>query len=123
VKGSVYIAIYVDDLLMAGLDHEEIKQLKAALSKRFEMTDLGECRYYLGMEIIRDRRNRTIQLSQRSYISKMLDDFGLEEIRPLATPMDTSRIEPAPKDYRASEKDCTWYARSVGSLMYLMMGT
>jgi hypothetical protein len=53
----------------------------------------------------------------------MLDDFGLGEIRPLATPMDTSRIEPAAKDYLAAEKDRTWYARAVGSLMYLMMGT
>jgi hypothetical protein len=105
VKGSVYIAIYVDDLLIAGPDLEELKGLKAALSKRFEMTDLGECRYYLGMEIIRDRRNRTIRLSQRGYISKILDDFGFGEMKPVSTPMDTSKIEPAPKDYVAAEKD------------------
>ncbi|CCE30820.1 uncharacterized protein CPUR_04669 [Claviceps purpurea 20.1] len=41
-KGNLYIAIYVDDLLIAGPSPDEIATLKAALSKRFEMEDLGE---------------------------------------------------------------------------------
>lgn len=40
-KGHVYVAIYVDDILIAGPDLDEINQLKASLVKRFEMTDLG----------------------------------------------------------------------------------
>ena len=62
-KGHVYIAVYVDDLLIAGPDKKEIQEIKDALSNRFEMTDLGPCTYYLGMSVKRDRRNRTLRLS------------------------------------------------------------
>src|SRR5438046_5186249 len=40
-KGHVYIAVYVDDLLIAGPSKTQIKEIKDALNKRFEMTDLG----------------------------------------------------------------------------------
>ena len=50
-KGHTYIAVYVDDLLIAGPSKEEIQELKNALSNRFQMTDLGPCSYYLGMAI------------------------------------------------------------------------
>jgi len=36
------------------------------------MTDMGPCQYYLGMSVIRNRQNRIIKLSQRSYINKIL---------------------------------------------------
>ena len=50
-KGHTYIAVYVDDLLIAGPSKEEIQELKNALSNRFQMTDLGPCSYYLGMAV------------------------------------------------------------------------
>ena len=64
-EGTHLHAVYVDDLLIAGPSKEEIQKLKKALSKRFDMTDLGPCSYYLGMTITRDRKNRTIRLSQK----------------------------------------------------------
>lgn len=63
-KGNIYISIYVDDLLIAGPRLDEIASLKAALSERFDMVDLGECHFYLRMQIVRDRPNRTLRLSQ-----------------------------------------------------------
>ena len=66
------IAIYVDDLLIAGASKSAIDQIKASLSERFKMTDLGACHFYLNIEVIRDRPRRTLRLSQTAYIQKVL---------------------------------------------------
>ncbi|RKL10241.1 hypothetical protein BFJ70_g16560 [Fusarium oxysporum] len=55
VKGHMFIAVYVDDLLIAGPSKDEIVAVKQALCNKFKMTDLGPCKYYLGMSVRRDR--------------------------------------------------------------------
>lgn len=55
LNGEMFIAIYVDDLLIVGPDMKKIDALKAASSDRFKMTDLGECHFYLGIRIRRHR--------------------------------------------------------------------
>jgi transposase InsO family protein len=124
-KKGVIIAIYVDDLLITGRDRKEIDLLKEALSRRFQMSDLGAVSYYLGMTITRDRSNRTLRLGQRSYITRMIRDFGMELSKEAPTPMDTasSNLVPAPKDYSASPQDIKEYQRLIGSLMYAMLGS
>ncbi|RYC77798.1 hypothetical protein BFJ63_vAg19328, partial [Fusarium oxysporum f. sp. narcissi] len=123
IRGTTYIAVYVDDLLIAGPDKEEIRQIKAALSKKFEMTDLGPCQYYLGMSVRRDRRNKAIFLSQRAYVEKVLREFDMWESKPVTTPLSTSKFQPVPDEYKASETTKLWYAKAIGSLMYAMLGT
>jgi Reverse transcriptase (RNA-dependent DNA polymerase). len=123
-KNNTFIAVYVDDLLILGPSTDEISKLKQQLSKRFEMTDLGPCKYYLGMTIRRQRSTKTLHLGQRAYIEKVLRDFDMWECKPVATPMDTTtRIQPSPADYVAEPETKQWYARAIGSLMYAMLGT
>ena len=122
VKGHVYIAVFVDDLLIMGPSTKEIQHIKDSLEKRFEMTDLGPCAYYLGMSVRRDRQNRAIFLSQRAYIEKVIRDFGMEDAKHVCTPM-SGKLEPPPDDYTCTPQDKTWYASAVGSLMYAMLGT
>jgi hypothetical protein len=62
VKKELIIAVYVNDLLVVGLDIKEIQYVKDALNQRFKMTDLGPYSYYLGMTITRDRINRILRL-------------------------------------------------------------
>lgn len=51
-KTHLIVTVYVDDLLIFGLKGSlEIKTLKVALNKRFEMTDLGPVHHFLGMKI------------------------------------------------------------------------
>jgi hypothetical protein len=88
----MYIVIYVNDLLIAGPNMGAITELKDALSKRFEMSDLGEYRYHLGMEIIRDRPQRTLRLSQKGYVTKILSDFDMQECKPNSTPMAVAHL-------------------------------
>ena len=63
-QDGIIIAIYVDNLLLTGSDINQINRLKKKLSQTFKMTNLGPCRYNLGMQITRDRSSGTIQLDQ-----------------------------------------------------------
>lgn len=52
---GIFVAIYVDDLLIFGANKTAIQELKDQLSKRFKMIGLGPVAYYLGLEVVRDR--------------------------------------------------------------------
>jgi hypothetical protein len=123
VKGTTFIAVYVDDLLIVGPDKKKIKNIKSQLSSRFKMTDLGPCEYYLGMTVRRDRTNRAIYLSQSAYIQKVLEEFDLWECSHNTTPVATSKFNPPANGYKADQELMNWYARAIGSLMYAMLGT
>ena len=125
-NSGTYIAVFVDDLLIVGPSKSDINEMKEKLNIRFHMTDLGPCHYYLGMEVSRDRQNRTIHLSQKGYIEKVLRDFSMWECKPNATPMETSTtttLEQPDDQYRAEPELLKWYQSAVGSLMYAMLGT
>ncbi|CAI7930615.1 unnamed protein product [Closterium sp. NIES-54] len=59
-----YILVYVDDLVFATADTAGLAHVKSELQKRHTCTDLGELRIYLGLQITRDRAQRTITLTQ-----------------------------------------------------------
>ena len=56
------IAIFVDDFLITGSFISEIKAAKAAFYTCFQMSDLGFCKYYLGIIVTRDCKNQILQL-------------------------------------------------------------
>ena len=76
--GHIYLLLYVDDMLIASKDKEEVKHLKSRLAEEFNMKDLGPAKKILGMEILRDRNERTLRLSQEAYVKKVLARFGME---------------------------------------------
>lgn len=122
-NGDTYLAVYVDDLLIIGPNKTKIAEVKAALSKEFKMTDLGPCKFFLGMELRRDRVNRTIYLNQHAYIKEMLVKLNLwNDTKTGAVPM-TCKLEPGPEGYTAPEEFKLKYQSTVGSLMYAMLGT
>jgi hypothetical protein len=102
---GTFIAAYVDDLLIIGPSKEEIQKVKDALNEEFQMTDLGPCQYYLGLRVRRDRRNRTIYLSQQGYLERVLKDFDMWESKPVATPLDNSRLHTAEEGYECDPED------------------
>ena len=51
----IYLLLYVDDMLIVSKNVEEIEKLKTQLNQEFEMTDLGEAKKILGIEITKDR--------------------------------------------------------------------
>jgi hypothetical protein len=116
VRSGVYIAVYVDDLLIIGPSIAEIKKIKRSLRNRFQMTDLGPCSYYLGMSIQRDRQNRILYLSQEAYIHKLLHQFQMNDCTTVTTPIDTSPMPENEPDYVCPANQRIEYQRIVGSL-------
>ena len=82
----IYLVLYVDDMLIAARNKTDIQKLKGLLSPKFEMKDLGATQKILGMEIYRDRVQKKLFLSQKSYIQKILARFGMSTAKPLSTP-------------------------------------
>lgn len=123
-NGQTYVAIYVDDLLLAGPSATEIADLKVKLNKRFQMSDLGPCSYYLGMKVTRDRPNRVLRLSQTGYIEEVLRKFDMDKCNPSKLPMDPhSKLFPTEEGETCPADRRTKYQSAVGSLMYAMLGT
>ena len=65
---------------------EEINRLKAQISRTFEMKDLGVEKHILGMEIHRDRKNGKLWLSQQKYVDKVLEKFGMNNVKHVNVP-------------------------------------
>jgi hypothetical protein len=88
VNGStIYLLLYVDDMLIVAKDKSEITKLKAHLNLEFEMKDLGAAKKILGVEIIRNRKSSMLYLSQRGYIEKVLCRFNMQDAKPVSTPL------------------------------------
>jgi hypothetical protein len=88
-SGSVmFIAIYVDDLPMAGSSLEEIVEVKALLAKRFRMKDLGPARRILGWELEYDRAAGVMTITQGGYVRSVLAEAGLSDCRAVGSPLD-----------------------------------
>ena len=80
------IALYVDDLLIACSELAHLTRVKRALTEQFEMEDLGEASFLLGIDIRRDRARRTISLGQSAYITALLERHGMSDCKPCSTP-------------------------------------
>ena len=74
----MFLVIYVDDILLIGNNKDLLSKTKNWLSERFQMKDLGDVCYVLGIQIIRDRKNRRLALSQATYVDKVLDRFAMQ---------------------------------------------
>ena len=124
----VYLLLYVDDMLIAAKSQFEIDRLKAQLSKEFEMKDLGEAKKILGMEISRDRQRGKLCLTQKQYLKKVLQHFGInDDSKPVSTPLAphlklSSQLSPKTDEEREYMAKVP-YANVVGSLMYAMVCT
>ena len=84
---GIYLLIYVDDMLIACKQKEEIEKLKVELNTEFEMKDLGAATKILGMQIIKDRDSKTLYLSQSDYVNKVLTRFNMEDSKPVTIPL------------------------------------
>lgn len=75
----IILVLYVDDILLASNDKNMLHETKNFLSTHFDMKDLGEASYVLGIEIHRDRSQRVLGLSQKTYIEKMLKRYKMDK--------------------------------------------
>ncbi|KAG8481821.1 hypothetical protein CXB51_027173 [Gossypium anomalum] len=109
------VSIYVDDLLVTGSKDVFIDEFKAQMQEAFDMTDLGTMTYFLGMEV--NQSDQGIFISQQAFALKILDKFGMQNCKPVSTPMAQSEKLSSIGDYeKVDERE---YRSLVGCLLYL----
>jgi hypothetical protein len=118
-KGKVILIFYVDDIIIAASDLDLLNSVKKSLSDRFQMKDLGELKWFLGIEF--KKTQGTIVMSQRQYCEKVLARFGMTDCKPRKTTCDDG-LDKEP-DTSARLDDPKSYREIVGSLIYAMTAT
>jgi hypothetical protein len=108
------LAVYVDDIIITGDDETEIRQVKDSLGKQFEVKDLGQLRYFLGIEIARSPKG--ILLSQRKYVLDLLSETHMLGCRSASTPIDLNHKLSVECGNPVNKER---YQRLVGRLIYL----
>lgn len=107
------LIVYVDDIILTGDDTMEMERLKKVLATEFEVKDLGQMRYFLGMEVARSKKG--ISVTQRKYILDLLTETGMLGCKPSDTPIEVGRR--SKDDEKTVERER--YQRLVGKLIYL----
>jgi Reverse transcriptase (RNA-dependent DNA polymerase) len=111
---TTMLAVYVDDMIVTSNDEKEIAQLKMRLGKEFEVKDLGQLKYFLGIEVARGAEG--IVLSQRKYVLDLLKETGMLGCKLAVTPIEQKTRLGA----EAGEPvDRERYQRLVDRLIYL----
>lgn len=87
------------------------------MQNKFKLKDLGDLKYFLGLEISRNKAG--ISVCQRKYALTLLEDTGFLGAKPCNTPMDPS-IKLNEKDGEPLQ-DVTEYRRLIGRLLYLTL--
>jgi hypothetical protein len=105
----------VDDIILAGNSLDEFQRIKQLLDTQFKIKDLGQLKYFLGIEVAHSKVGITI--CQRKYCLDLLHDTGLLGAKPAKTPLDNSvKLH---QDTTQPYKDIAGYRRLVGKLLYL----
>ncbi|XP_070053376.1 uncharacterized mitochondrial protein AtMg00810-like [Nicotiana tomentosiformis] len=111
----IFVAVYVDDVIITGTDSKEIARLKAFLDQRFRIKDLGRLHYFLGLEVL--YKPNGVLISQRKFALVLLKEYQCFDYSNVSSPLD-----PAVK-LKAQEGnlllDPTYYRKLVEKLNFL----
>jgi hypothetical protein len=109
------LLVYVDDIILTGNSLSSIESVKNFLHATFKIKDLGDLKYFLGLEV--SRSHKGIHLCQRKYALDILSETGLLAAKKCSTPM--VRDSKPLYDSSAPPHDPTAYRRIIGKLLYL----
>ncbi|GKC52442.1 uncharacterized mitochondrial protein-like protein [Tanacetum coccineum] len=111
----IIVVVYGDDLFMTRTSLDLINEFKKRMASQFEMSDLGELSYYLGIEVSQGKD--CVEIKQERYAMKILKEAGMEDcittLRPMEPGLKLSKAEDEP------EFEATQYQKMVGCLRYL----
>lgn len=112
---TVYLLVYVDDLLIGCIDEGVIDSVYHDLKKKPDLTDLGPVRHFLGLEILKQDGIYSMRLT--AYIEKLVSKLGMDKAAPVKTPMDPGYL--SSNDDSKPFEDLTAYRSLIGALLYL----
>jgi hypothetical protein len=116
----VVLAVHVDDTLIASNDMRMLNQEKQLFSQRFDMHDMGEATFILGMKIRRDREKRKLWLSQEAYIRNVIERSGMQDCKSVSTPLEPGTKLEKHEGVGVRTKE---YEALIGSLTYASVAT
>jgi hypothetical protein len=127
---KMLITTWVDDLAIAYRNQDDHDELMKGLRSVYKLTDLGELDKLIGMEITRDRANKTTKITQSAYTKKILENFlpregskwsarGTPSAPGVQLSKDMEALTPEEKTFMADKP----FRSAIGALMYLMIGT
>ncbi|GJW36533.1 retrovirus-related pol polyprotein from transposon TNT 1-94 [Tanacetum coccineum] len=109
------VQIYVDDIIFGSTNPKFSKRFEKLMHGRFEMSLMGEMKFFLGLQIHQSPRG--IFINQAKYTLEILKKHGMEKGQSIGTPMATKPKLDA--DLSGEPVDQTDYRSKIGSLMYL----
>jgi hypothetical protein len=107
--------IYVDDIIFGSTNKSSCEELSRIMIQKFEMSMMGEFKYFLGFQI-KQIQNGTF-IGQTKYIQDILNKFGMKDGKPIKTPMETNGH--LDLDTGGKSIDQKVYRSMIGSLLYL----
>lgn len=115
------VAIHVDDMAIFASSTDAATKLKGELKEIFTITDLGEARQIVGLEVTQNLEEGTLKITQTQYIKKILDRFGMSNSHPVMMPLDPNvKLIKTPENEHYNMLE---YGAAIGSLMYAAIGT
>ncbi|KAH9697694.1 Integrase catalytic domain-containing protein [Citrus sinensis] len=109
------VQIYVDDIIFGSTNELLCKDFSSCMSQEFEMSMMGELKYFLGLQIKQNEEG--IFINQAKYVKDLLKRFGYDNGTAKSTPMSTTiKLD---KYEKGKEVDIKTYRGMIGSLLYL----
>ncbi|CAM9874241.1 unnamed protein product [Choristocarpus tenellus] len=109
-------------MVITGSNANLINTTKRILQQQFEMEDLGQSEWIMGIRVVRDLTKHEIILTQELYVRSLLDRFGMANCNSSLTPADPHELSPHPESL-LSPHDTKHYQTLVGSLLCLSICT
>ena len=121
-KEVFIIAVYVDDIILAGESDQSMTAVKKVISNKFDMEDLGELHHFLGVKVIQLHESDEIFIGQPSYCKDLLRKFNMDKSNPIETPVDVGlKLMKGREEDECFDREL--YQSAVGSLLYLSTRT
>jgi hypothetical protein len=120
-NNHILLMVYVDDIIIANMPNQEAREhaqkLKQALETQYELRNMGELSWFLGIRVIRDRDNRKLWLCQDAYIDHMAARYHLNDLTTYPkTPGGSYNL--VPNQETASPAQIHHYQQKIGSSLY-----
>ena len=117
-KGHILlVGVYVDDLIITRSNTDEIETFKSSMKTKFDMTDFGFLKSYLGIEVIQGKSE--IKICQTTYPLKFLDEFNMRECNSSKSSMEC-RLK-LNREGEGVEVEATFFIKLIGCLRYLTL--
>ena len=117
-----FIAVYVDDIILACKSKYNISEVKSLLMSKYQMKDMGKLQYFVGVRVNYDETSCKLWLGQDVYCANFLKKFGMYDCKPVDSPVDTS-VKLHTSTCKSDITNKELYQSCVGGLLYLSTKT